>query len=110
MDRRKARVAVSKRAAQTVAWPVKTRFDPGVLVATPAVVRTLGDKTILEGLLRHAAGDWGLVTDGDKGANEAGVKDRSRVLSAYEGDDGTRFWIVTEWGPTRTTVLLPEEY
>lgn len=91
---------------------MKIRFDPGVLVSTTAAQK-LGDKTILQALLRHTAGDWGLVSEADKAANDAGLKNRCRLLSVYEGDEGTRFWVVTEWphpNAPRTTVLLPEEY
>ncbi len=32
------------------------------------------------------------------------------VLSSYRAPDGTKFWIITEWDRSYTTVLLPEEY
>ena len=38
------------------------------------------------------------------------VKNGERVLSSYRAPDGTKFWIITEWDRSYTTVLLPEEY
>lgn len=89
------------------------RFSYGQVTATPRALERIGVEAIRTGLLRHITGDWGLVPEADKAANEVGLKERNRVLSAYEGPDGTRFWIITEWPhpkAARTTVLLPEEY
>jgi hypothetical protein len=34
----------------------------------------------------------------------------SRLLSSYTARNGRRFWIITEWDRSVTTILLPEEY
>lgn len=45
----------------------------------------------------------------DKQSNDDAVKYGNRVLSAYD-HHGERFWIITEWDRSFTTLLLPEEY
>lgn len=89
------------------------RFSYGQVTATPLALERIGLEALRTGFHRHITGDWGLVSEDDKAANELGLKERSRVLSAYAGPDGTRFWIITEWPHprvARTTMLLPEEY
>ena len=95
----------------------KIRFDLGQTVATPGALEALGrNKTTgLEYLRRHASGDWGIVCDEDKQANDAALKTGARLLSAYFLSDETKLWIITdaegENGKRQaTTFLLPEEY
>ena len=63
---------------------------------------------------RHAAGDWGALTNADKRQNDAAVKGGYRILSAYDvpiGNNETeRIWLITEADRSATTVLRPEEY
>ena len=65
---------------------------------------------ILEALRRHVSGDWGNVCDEDAAQNEWSLANDARVLSSYEAENGTVFWIITEANRAATTVLLPEEY
>ncbi len=65
---------------------------------------------VLDCLKRHAAGDWGDLGEEDKKANDAALKDGSRLLSAYEKPGLPKIWIITEWDRSVTTVLFPEEY
>ena len=58
-------------------------------------------------LTRHAAGDWGNLCDEDRRENELALQEGHRLLSAYQADDGTKFWIITEADRSVTTVLLP---
>lgn len=58
---------------------------------------------------RHVKGDWGDVDLEDKMANNAALKNGSRLLSVYRFEAG-RLWILTEADRSVTTVLLPEEY
>jgi hypothetical protein len=62
-----------------------------------------------EGLRRHAAGDWGELCPEDTSQNELGLKHGDRLLSVY-GEGGRRFWIITEWDRSVTTVLMPQDY
>ena len=43
-------------------------------------------------------------------ANDAALKANSRLLSSYLDRRGRKFWLITEWDRSATTVLLPEEY
>jgi len=50
------------------------------------------------------------LDDEDKDANNRALEQGTRLLSAYESKQGTRFWIITEWDRSVTTILLPEDY
>jgi len=58
---------------------------------------------------RHAAGDWGDLSDDDKAENEFSLNKYLRLLSAYNVN-GVKFWVITEANRTLTTILLPSEY
>ena len=89
------------------------RFELGRLLATPGALEAAegaGDD-LREYLNRHARGDWGMVDDADRRANDRALIDGTRLLSAYVLRDGrTRIWIITEADRSATTILLPSEY
>jgi hypothetical protein len=89
----------------------------GQIVATPgALVALAGAGTSPSALLsRHASGDWGDLDAHDRAANDAALRDGSRLLSAYIVAEGVKVWIITEAADedghrAATTLLLPEEY
>ncbi|MFN7915709.1 MAG: hypothetical protein U0Q55_10255 [Vicinamibacterales bacterium] len=86
-----------------------TTFRLGRLLATPGALCALNPDDLLAILERHAIGDWGDLCDEDKAANDAALKQGSRLLSAY-CLDGEKVWVITEADRSATTVLLPEEY
>lgn len=86
------------------------RFDLGQLVATPGVLEMVPQDELMKAVSRHLTGDWGDLDAEDKQANEDALKHGSRLLSAYHTASGTKFWIITEWDRSVTTVLLPSEY
>ena len=95
----------------------EVRFDLGQTVATPGALEALrrNNATGLDYLQRHASGDWGVLCEEDKQANDDALKSGARLLSAYFLPDETKLWIITEAedGKGRrqaTTFLLPEEY
>ena len=88
---------------------LKPRFPLGQIVITANAHSTLARHDILEGLQRHAAGDWGSVGDEDAEQNDFALRHHERVLSAY-GDGPRRFWIITEADRSVTTILMPEDY
>ena len=95
----------------------QVKFPLGQVVATPGALEALqrNNSTGLEYLRRHASGDWGIVCEDDKQANEAALQTGARLMSAYFLPDETKLWIITEAqddNGTRaaTTFLLPEEY
>ncbi len=88
------------------------RFEPGVVVATPGALEELGQAGIspLSLLQRHVSGDWGGVDAHDRRANDAALKNGTRLLSSYPVGERRRVWILTEADRATTTILLPEEY
>lgn len=64
----------------------------------------------VDGLARHAAGDWGDLCGEDRAANDRAVAVGARILSAYHTPEGVKLWIITEADRSATTILLPEEY
>ena len=90
--------------------PRNRRIDGGRLVTTPGVLERVHPAEIHRSLGRHLSGDWGEVCDEDREANEEALREGARLFSVYRGDDGERFWIITEADRSSTCVLLPEEY
>ena len=86
------------------------KFPLGQLLATPGVLDAAAGEDLLPYLRRHAAGDWGIVDDEDKRANNRSLKNGSRLLSAYLLASGIKVWVITEADRSATTILLPEEY
>jgi hypothetical protein len=61
-------------------------------------------------LQRHALGDWGEMSEGDKLQNELALMDGdARIFSVYETPFG-KVWIITEHDRSNTIILLPIEY
>lgn len=87
-----------------------TLFPLGKVVATPSVLEKVSERDINDALSRHAHGDWGIMPDEDKQSNDSAVKGGDRIFSAYRSHGGVKFWIITEWDRSATTILLPEEY
>lgn len=84
-------------------------FPLGELVISANAARRLNPLAVAEAVNRHAAGDWGSLSQDDVELNNASLVHGDRLLSAYgEGED--RFWIITEADRSVTTVLLPEDY
>ncbi len=95
----------------------EVRFKLGQVLATPGALEALErtNSNGLEYLRKHVSGNWGIVCEGDKQANEEALKTGARLLSAYFLPDETRLWIITEAADdagrrAATTLLLPEEY
>ncbi len=61
-------------------------------------------------LARHSMGDWGELCQEDIDENNRALEQGSRLLSAYTSASKVKFWIITEWDRSVTTVLLPSEY
>lgn len=91
----------------TIATP---KFPLGRLMATPNALNSVPDGEIQCAIVRHHCGDWGDVCPGDRAANEAALIEGSRLFSVYRTPSGRKFWIITEWDRSLTTVLLPEDY
>ena len=55
-------------------------------------------------------GDRGDLDKEDKGENDLSVKQRFRILSAYELETGVKIWVITEWDRSVTNFSLSEQY
>lgn len=88
----------------------RPKFALGRTVMTRAASAVLSPQDVIQALLRHARGDWGEVDPDDAGLNEAALVDGDRLLSVYTSGDGERFYVITEWDRSVTTVLLPADY
>jgi hypothetical protein len=88
-------------------------FRLGQIVATPGSLALLEQTQtdVIDLLIRHVKGDWGVVCDADARLNDQAVTDGTRVISSYElGDRREKLWIITDADRQATTVLLPAEY
>ena len=86
------------------------KFPLGQIVITPAALGKLASDEILNALDRHVQGDWGDLDKDDRLENDIALEKGFRLQSAYTGNDGIKFWIITEASRAVTTVLLPEDY
>ena len=86
------------------------KFSPGRIVITRAALEVLPTSELSCALARHLAGDWGEVDREDWHANEAALVEAQRLLSAYRSTAGVKFYIITEWDRSLTTILLPSDY
>ena len=90
--------------------PSEPKFPVGQTVITCTALAVLSALDIAGALYRHQRGDWGDVAKPAGQATERALKHGERLLSVYRTADGTKFWIITEWDRSATTVLLPEDY
>ena len=88
----------------------EVKVSLGRLLATPNAVETLPPEDIQTALRRHVTGDWGDLDAEDKFANEEALLRGDRLFSAYRSESGVKFYVITEWDRSVTTVLLPEDY
>lgn len=86
------------------------RFSLGQTVITPGAKIALVHGDVLTALSRHISGDFGDVCEEDWALNEEAIETGDRILSAYIDRNGIKFWIITEWDRSATTILLPSEY
>jgi len=92
------------------------RHNLGRVVPTAAVAATVPHHQITALLDRHAAGDWGEISEADRAANdEAARSGDGRLFSSYASAEHGKLWIITDdirgegEGPV-TTVMFPEDY
>jgi len=86
-------------------------FELGEVVATRGALAHCERHSINPLLLlgRHIGGDWGDLDADDVSANVHAVQHDERILSAYKLH-GEKFYVITEWDRTATTLLLASEY
>jgi hypothetical protein len=86
------------------------KFRLGHLVSTPNALSQVPNDEIIKAIQRHQAGDWGDVDEHDRQENERALSEGTRLLSVYHTVAGVKFWVITEWDRSVTTVLMPEDY
>jgi len=88
-----------------------SKFSLGRVVATPGSLSELERLCVNPVVLigRHAALERGSLDPEDHERNQQAVVDGSRVFSSFVYS-GVKFWVITEWDRSVTTILLPEEY
>ena len=86
------------------------KFPVGQTVITANARSVLTELDVLMALQRHHSGDWGEVDAHDGQMNESGLHTGGRLVSIYKSVRGQKFYIITEWDRSATTVLLPEDY
>lgn len=82
----------------------------GNVVITPGALACLSIQDTSSALARHSRGDWGDLGQEDVRSNDRALEGGGRLFSAYNSAQGIRFWVITEWDKSLTTILLPEEY
>ena len=88
-----------------------SKFPLGRVVITARANNTVNRGAILSALQRHANGDWGTdLCETDRRENDRALRDGNRILSSFRDTAGTKFWIITEYDRSATTILLPEDY
>lgn len=88
----------------------KREFSVGLVRITHGAMSGLSPEDVFHGLSRHTRGDWGDLDEHDWKENDAALEHGFRLFSQYSTQGGTKFWIITEWDRSVTTILLPEEY
>ena len=86
------------------------KFALGQTVITANAKAVLPELDVVLALQRHHSGDWGDVDDHDRQVNEDALRNGDRLVSIYKSVRGQKFYVITEWDRSVTTVLLPEDY
>lgn len=90
--------------------PTNPKFPLGTVVVTAGAKASLPVGGLNDLLQRHASGDWGDLGAGDKQMNEDAITtSEDRVFSMYMVA-GTKFYVITEWDRSVTTILRADEY
>ena len=84
------------------------KFEIGNVFATRGVENDIAPEEVARAMQRHVRGDWGLVSEQDRLANEFALDKYLRLMSVYEDSKAKRFWIITEADHGVTAFLLPK--
>ncbi|WP_186166591.1 hypothetical protein [Burkholderia gladioli] len=90
---------------------LKPLFHPGRLLVTPVALKALRANGIpvISVVLKHIAGDWGIVSDDDRQQNDLSIKAGLRLISLYRLPDQPRILVITEWDRSNTTIERLED-
>ena len=93
-----------------VAFESGPKFALGRVVITQTAASVLPAEEVNAAIRRHERGDWGDLDNHDTRENELSLEQGARLLSVYHASNGIKFYVITEWDRSITTVLLPEDY
>ena len=88
-------------------WP---KFRLGTLVITAGAEEALEPADIIDAIASHGFCRFGDLCRLDIESNLNALRYQGRIVSRYHSREGTRFYVITEWNRSVTTVLLPDEY
>ncbi|HEX7933051.1 MAG TPA: hypothetical protein VF573_08255 [Paraburkholderia sp.] len=90
---------------------LKPLFHPGRLLVTPVALTALRENgvPVISIVLKHIAGDWGIVCDDDRQQNDLSIATGLRLISLYRLPDQTRILVNTEWDRSSTTIERLED-
>lgn len=74
------------------------------------ILQTLGSEKILRAVERHQSGDWGDVSESERAENDQALSARRRLISAYQTENGIKFWLVTRADRRSTQLYLTQDY
>ena len=86
------------------------RFSPGRMLVMKRVIDIIPQEELLAALNRHLNCDWGDVSDSDRRSNDHALTAGERLVSCYHSKNDVKFYIITEWDRSLTTILLAEDY
>jgi hypothetical protein len=88
--------------------PTPPRFRHGRVIMSSRVSDLVqqGRLNVQSYLQRHLSGDWGEVSARTLQANEAALRTKEALFSAYAIDSELKLWIITEADRTVTTLLI----
>lgn len=100
-----------KRKATNKENSIKAKFSLGDLHITRDALDAFNLDVIEEALERHAAGDWGDITESYGHVNDLGLTegDEDKVISVYNFENNSCMWVITEWNRSHTTVMLADD-
>ncbi|WP_213298052.1 hypothetical protein [Paraburkholderia sacchari] len=85
---------------------LKPLFHPGKLLVSHAALAALrvNGVPVVSVVLRHVAGDWGIVSEDDKRQNDVSIATGLRLISIYRLPDQARVLVITEWDRSNTLI------
>ena len=94
------------------------RMKLGQIVATRGVVGLMRENNdfaafVHRAFQRYLCADWGELCESDRKQNDRALAHGGdRILAAYThpAHQEWKFWIITEWDGSATTLLFPDEY
>lgn len=91
-------------------------FESGRLVCTTGIMEAMQGSIafshfVSQSVQLYLNADWGSTCPEDWEANDAAIRNGSRILAVYTSEELSQtIWIITEANRHYTTILLPEEY